>query len=179
MVSKGTPFIVSFSSRDAPTVRLYLIRNLNSMKSKLIKRLKDSRQELVNALETISPDTGITEEWTTKEVLAHIAGWDEVSAEAIQKLAAGKEPQVTVPQGIKAFNSEMAKTWAEKDYQQALFDFTNSREQFVAAIEALPDNLVNSKFTLPWGGKGSIAQIVEILADHEIEHGEDLHLKAE
>lgn len=145
------------------------------MKYTWIKRLKDSRQELNNALESISPEAGITEAWTIKEVLAHIAGWDDVCAAAIRILAAGDDPEVTVPQGIDAFNAEMAAAWAEKDYQQALQYFHKSRQEFITAIDSVPENLVTAEFTLPWGGKGTIKQIVDILANHELEHAEEIN----
>jgi hypothetical protein len=46
--------------------------------------------------------------------LAHIAGWDDVSAEAVRKLTAGEELQVIVPQGINTFNQQKATAWAVK-----------------------------------------------------------------
>lgn len=170
MVSKGTPFtfnhVVEARRRHASTIF--------PMKSILINRLNNARKELVDTLGSISPEAGITEAWTVKEVLAHIAGWDQVSTQAIQTLIAGQAPRVTVPQGIHAFNAEMAAAWMGKNYQQALQEFNLSRQAFIMAIESLPENLVDAEFTLPWGGQGTLEQIVDILAKHELEHIEDL-----
>jgi len=144
------------------------------MKQQLISRLNKGRKALNSALESIDPNTGITPEWTVKEVLAHIAGWDDVSAEALRILIAEENPQVTVPQGIDAFNREMAAAWADKKYAQAYKDFSTSREEFINTIEALPEDMVNAKFTLPWGGIGTLELIVDILSEHELEHVEDI-----
>ena len=144
------------------------------MKQQLISRLNKGRKALNSALESIDPNTGITPEWTVKEVLAHIAGWDDVSAEALRILIAEENPQVTVPQGIDAFNREMAAAWADKKYTQAYEDFSTSREEFIKTIEALPEDMVNAKFTLPWGGIGTLELIVDILSEHELEHAEDI-----
>jgi hypothetical protein len=147
------------------------------MKTQLIARLKKARTALTSALESIHPETGITPEWTIKEIMAHIAGWDDVSAEAIRKLTAGEQLKVTVPQGIHAFNEEMAATWAGKKYEHAFQDFSNSRKEFIDAIEAMPEHLVGSQFLLPWGDMGTLEQVVEILSNHETEHTEDIHNK--
>lgn len=144
------------------------------MKTQLVDRLNDARTTLLSAFKSINPESGVSAAWTTKEVLAHIASWDDVSAEAIRILAAGGEPRVTVPQGIDAFNNEMAQAWSGKCDDQALHDFINSRKKFIAAIEDLPDHLVTAKFTLPWGSKGTLQDIVDILAPHEEEHAKEL-----
>lgn len=144
-------------------------------KFQLVDRLKETRAVLVSAIAAIDPETGITPEWTVKEVLAHIAGWDDVSTEAIRILAEGGEPQVTVPQGIDAFNQDIAEGWAGKEYQQALQDFTQSRQRFIEAIETIPEKMIMMEFTLPWGPKGTIKNIVDILAEHELEHAEQLN----
>ena len=58
-------------------------------KAKLIQQLDEARAKMRAVLEGIDTRVEIYPTWTIKEVLAHIAGWDDVSASSLRLHAGG------------------------------------------------------------------------------------------
>ena len=78
-------------------------------------------------------------------------------------------------QGIDFYNAESVATREALSYKQIVQEWELAREQLKAAILEMPDDLLERPLLLPWGGMGTVAQIVAIFAHHEKEHAEEIH----
>ncbi len=143
-------------------------------KEALIQQLNQAREKLSTILKQVDPQSELIPNWTIKDMLAHISAWDEVCVDSLRVLAAGGEPRVTVHQSIDAFNDDATAAYRELNYDDVLQKLEANRAQFTAIINALPEKMLTTEFTLPWGGQGTVKGIVIILAEHEEEHVEEI-----
>jgi hypothetical protein len=59
-------------------------------------------------------------------------------------------------------------------YEQALADWEQTHDGLRQAVAELPAEKLAEKLVFPWGGKGTVARIVAIMAEHEREHAREL-----
>lgn len=141
-----------------------------STHAELITLLDKSRalmQELVNAT---TEKTQIYPPWTMKHLLAHLSGWDDASADSLRALAEGREPATPAIRGIDHYNAESVATREELPFDRIVHEWELAREQFKAAIQAVPAAKLDAPWLMPWARTGSAATIVHIMAEHEEEH---------
>jgi len=54
-------------------------------------------------------ETGVTGEWSVRDILAHVTTWEEEALKYLPVIAAGgRQPQYTAYGGLDAFNAQMA-----------------------------------------------------------------------
>lgn len=141
---------------------------------RLLERLDQARRAMQAALIDADRKREIYPLWTIKQILAHIAGWDEIAADALRAHAAGDTPRRLAASGIEAQNALMVAGCEELTYEQVVDNWRLARRRFKAAISEMPPEKLGEAFPFPWGGKGNTARIVAILADHEKEHAADI-----
>jgi len=145
--------------------------NLNTQ---LLQQLDNARARLNAVLETVNPQSELNPGITVKDMLAHIAAWDEVCVDSLRLLVAGEEPPVTVTQGIDAFNDKATTSYSDFGYEEVLQKLEMNRQQFTAIIDAMPEKMLTMEYTVPWGGLGTVSGIVKILSEHEEEHADEV-----
>ncbi len=142
--------------------------------NQLIQQLNYAREKLISALNKVDPQSAVNPGLTIKDMLAHISAWEEVCIDALRVLTAGEEPQVTVHQGIDAFNDQATVAYQEFSYEEVIQKLATNRQNFIALINKFPEAMLTKELNLPWGGAGTVRAIVKVLADHEKEHAEEI-----
>jgi uncharacterized protein (TIGR03083 family) len=140
----------------------------------LIQQLDHARQAMQALVAEIDTQMECYPGWTAKHLLAHIAGWDDAAASSLRAHAGGREPATPAVQGIDAYNAESVATRETLGYEHIVQEWELAREQLKAAILEMPEDLLDEPLLLPWGGTGTVAQIVAIFAHHEREHAEEI-----
>ncbi len=143
-------------------------------KSRLIERLDQARATMRAVLAIVDTHRSIYPDWTIKEVLAHIAGWDDASAASLRAHALGNEPATPAARGIDYYNAESVSTRETLDYDHVVKEWEMAREELKAAINDMPPDKLNQSMLFPWGDTGTIAQLVAIFAGHEKEHAKEI-----
>jgi len=142
----------------------------------LIERLETSRAMMIAHLEEIDKNRKIYPLWTVREILAHLSGWDDATIGFIRDLMAGREPATPAARGLDVYNAETVATREGLDYDHIYREYIETRRVLLDLIRQMPEEMVTQVATLPWGGKGTLEQIVlEIFGEHEEEHAEDVH----
>ncbi len=141
---------------------------------RLIERLDQGRRAMRALVTELDTSREIYPQWTIKEILAHIAGWDEVVTAALRAHAGGNEPDALAVKGVDAYNALLAQACEPLTVEQVVKDWKQARSQLKAALSELPPEKFREPLNYPWGWRGSVAQVVAILADHEKEHAEDI-----
>lgn len=140
----------------------------------LAHRLQSSRKALEDLLARLPHGEQVFPGWSARELQAHIAGWDQVTAAALRLHARGERVPVTITAGIDEHNRAMVQARASLDREQIAQDFRAQRAALLQALADLPDERFDQPLDFPWGDRGSVAYLVEIFVDHEQEHAAEL-----
>lgn len=140
----------------------------------LITRLEHSRAMMLTHLDQIDKNRKIYPLWTVREILAHLSGWDDATIAFIHTILEGGQPGLTLAaQGIDVYNAETVATREGLDYDHIYREYLQTRRVLLDLIRQMPEELVTEQYVLPWGGYGTLVDMVNIFAPHEEEHAED------
>lgn len=148
---------------------------MNSQKNILIERLKSARAHLNQFVSQAPTDKQIYPNWTLKQYLDHLSGWDDSIIESLNAHAKNEPVPQTAARGINAYNADTVTTREALSIEHTRREFIRSREAVIDAIQNLPDEKFDQPFTFAWGDTGTVADLVDIFAEHDEEHAE--HLK--
>jgi len=115
--------------------------------------------------------------WTIKELLAHLAGWDDACIASLRAFARGDAPATPASRGIDPYNASTVHEREALSLDHVIKEWSLSRKEFIAAIRELPDEKVSEAFVMPWGSRGTLADMVKIFAEHDVEHAEEIRAK--
>jgi hypothetical protein len=143
-------------------------------RERLIDQLDQAHAEMRAALAGAGPETAANHAWGVKELLAHLAGWDAVTRDALLGHAVGAPSATPARDGIDAYNARSVAARRGLSYEQTLEDWGRTREELRQALTALPVAKLAERLVFPWGPKGTVARLVAIIAGHEQEHAHEL-----
>ncbi len=147
---------------------------MNAEKQKLLAELDAARDRLEAALSRLDDQALIYNPWHVKELLDHIAGWDDAVIASLRSHAVGDVPAVTAPRGIDYYNAQTVSTRETLPLDHTRREFSVTRQLLKQLIQDLPDEKFSQALVLPWGRTGTVSEVVEIFVDHELEHAHDL-----
>ena len=142
--------------------------------SKLLEEFEQARQKTRRQLEGIDLQMEIYPNWTVKELLAHLAGWDDATVVALQAHNQGETTPLLALRGIDAYNTQTVGERAELGYEQIVGEWELVREQLVAILHELPLEQLSDRIVSPWGPMLSVERLIRIMVEHEEEHAEVL-----
>jgi hypothetical protein len=149
---------------------------MNLPKQELLRaQLHESRVRLETYLPKIAPGKEIYPGWDIKDILAHIAGWDEAILKTLQAHVTDKKQVITVKEGINNYNRQSVAARKGFEYKKILEEFHELRRLILDIIAGMTDAKLAQPFTSPWGQEVTVKDLVNIFSEHEDEHAEDLH----
>jgi len=148
---------------------------MNSQKKILVERLRKAREHLNQFVSQAPVDKQIYPNWTLKQYLDHLSGWDDAIIDSLNAHAKNEPAPQTAARGINAYNADTVTTRETLSFEHTRREFDRSREAVIETIQSLADEKFEQPFTFAWGDSGTVADLVEIFADHDEEHAE--HLK--
>ena len=107
-------------------------------RAQLIQRLDGAREKMQAALDGADVQREVCPNWTIKQVLAHITGWDEVCIPWLRAHAKGESPGTPTARGIDAFNAKSVAAREALSYDQVLQEWESVREGFKVALGEVP-----------------------------------------
>ncbi len=140
----------------------------------LISKMEQSRAKLDAALDKIAPQLEIYPAWKVKQVMDHIAGWDVLVYQTLEDYVRGEPPSNAVFGGIDRYNAESVTERKALSLEQSQQAYKAARERVIQVLHGLPPEMVNRKYSAPWGGMCTIASIVRIFVSHEQEHAQQI-----
>ena len=141
---------------------------------RLIERLNRSRNAMQRAVSSVDAELELCPGWTVREMLAHVAGWDEVGTSTVRAHAAGMAPEPLEIQGIDAYNNMLIAKCEALSHEEVIQYWRSARRELVDAVEETPPEKLREPAEFPWGEKGNITRLVSILAEHEMEHAHEI-----
>ena len=149
-------------------------------KPELIRTIRDAQQRVVGAIEHV-PDERLLEpamdDWTGKDLLAHMACWHDHSALVIEGLRAGRQPyDGTDPANTTdAFNQRTLREHLDDPPELTRRAFNESFTRLLAALEPVTDEELFVDDRWPWlGGEALVEMILWDTSRHYDAHREYL-----
>ena len=115
------------------------------------------KSEAIAALETVRGETqdainGIPEEkmavaafgtWSVKDVLCHLASWEQFAVPDLQRISRGHIPQLATLrlEEVDDWNVGLMRSRNLFSLPQAMFELEDSRRQFIDALNAQPEGV--------------------------------------
>ncbi len=146
-------------------------------KEKIIERFNQARQEVRGLLPQIDQHMEIYPGWTIKEVLAHLAGWDDATILALKAFLAGEAPPVPASRGIDPYNAQTVAERSNLNYDQIVREWDMVRDQLTPMLESLTDEKLAATIVAPWGPSMTVATLIRDMAEHEAEHADVLRAR--
>jgi hypothetical protein len=143
--------------------------------TQLTQALDEARAIMHSLIADLTPDSEIYPGWTLRQFLAHLTGWDDVTAATLRAHARGETPATPVSAGIDANNAESVATRETLDLDHIVKEWELARDELKAAIRTLSPEQMAAPLLHPWGRVGTVAKLVNIMIHHEgVEHAEEL-----
>jgi uncharacterized damage-inducible protein DinB len=143
-------------------------------KEETLARLAESRQTLHQAIEGLSEEemTQVQVEgvWTVKDVLGHIASWEETCLEPLRRYADGGPFEVEVIEDYLKWNDEQAARKRDIPLDAILDELATVRQGLVEAANRLSAGQWKQRVPFSWGGRGTIAEVLDVFYQHELGH---------
>jgi hypothetical protein len=144
------------------------------VRDRLIRDLDQAREAMRAVVAKVDPKREIYPGWTMKHVLAHIAGWDDATIASLQAHMGGEEPGTPAVRGIDYYNAESVATRESLSYEQVIHEWELAREQVKALLREMPEAKFKEPLLSAWGSTQTIAQLINVFVQHEIEHAEEI-----
>jgi len=144
------------------------------LKSALIQRLDEARHNLETVIPRVDKNKQIYPNWTLKQMLDHIAGWDDAIVTSLRAHVDGQVPGTPADRGIDYYNEQTVESRESLDFDRTYREFLASRRLLKQAIQEAPEEKLAMPFVVPWGPTGTISEVIEIFAGHEEEHTADI-----
>lgn len=140
-----------------------------------IQRYETARAEMLDILARAQDNPTIYEPWRMKEVLDHITGWDDAVIASIKSFLTGEVPATPASRGIDAYNAETVSSREAISYELSQREWEASRTELLDLLRKMTDEQLHTPFVFPWGGRGTIKNLVEIFTEHEETHAREIH----
>jgi uncharacterized damage-inducible protein DinB len=139
--------------------------------------LQDGRRQLLESLEGVDepasrlpvPGGG----WAVRDVLAHIASWDELHTGFLRAVLDG-EREFEVVAGFDddwaGWNGERVAEAASASFEELFDRLHQSRTEMVEALALLDEALLEERLGSPWGFEDTIRGFLIAQAMHDVAH---------
>jgi len=139
----------------------------------LLSEIDQIRTEMGKVVQEVDKDLMIYPGWTIKEMISHITAWEIVIHKALQAYTAGDPPYFLREQDFDIFNEEAVDFRASWSLEQVLQEWKDIRKDLKKTIKKLKETDLDVEMVLPWGSERTVAELIEIIGEHEGEHMND------
>lgn len=147
-----------------------------------IQQLRAARKEFSETIQ------GLTEEdflrarainkWTLKDLMAHIASWDEEIVRVLQTFTLSGESQYTYTisdlDGFSRWNDEQVAMRTALSANDAISEFESARRDLIQVVEGLTDPVLNRSRMTSWGKPETGFELILGQAEHDREHADQV-----
>ena len=142
--------------------------------SDLIAYIDGVRQKMEEVVAATDPTLTLCPGWTIKDAIGHITAWEIVIHKAIQVYKAGDPPFFLHEQDFDRFNQEAVNDRSDWTLEEVLREWKDVRSKLRETILGLDEAVLVEVLVLPWGSERTMAELIEILGEHESEHLENI-----
>ena len=147
-------------------------------KKHLLELLTESHSGLRATIEGIDPERPVYTDsgWRIRDIIGHLATWVRQVAKSLRAYQAGTEYAIpNLDEEEHGFNEQAVKEQRALTAEQVYMEWEQAFEDIKEVLEDIPLNFFPGDLLYPWGDeRGTIAELVEFLIDHDAEHREEI-----
>ncbi len=153
---------------------------LQARKEQIISGLDAARRQILEAAESIPPDSRevtFLGTWSLKDLLAHLAGWDHANQQAIQSILAGEIPAFYAnhDRDWKTFNARLVAEYKKDDFNDLLETVEKSHQQLIDSLSVVPAESLEADTGVRFKGyKVTIARLMQAETEDEKIHAQQI-----
>ncbi|MBK9094236.1 MAG: DinB family protein [Anaerolineae bacterium] len=148
----------------------------DNRRARIRTRLEEARQELLDVLDKITPDTEIqsTENpaWTVHDIVAHVTLSERGLQATVQRFLEGVE--LPADFSLNVWNERQVKKAANRSLAEMIAAMTGSRQGTLELLESLSDEQMAVEGMHPAGFRTTVAGVFKVMAYHERLHGAEI-----
>jgi hypothetical protein len=134
-------------------------------KSDLIRTIREAHQRMADAIEHVAAEQLLQpamDDWTGKDLLAHMAWWHDHSVLVIDALRAGREPydETDPANTTDAFNERTHREHLDDPPELSRRALSESFALLLVALEPLTDEDLFAEDRWPWLGGDDLAEMI-------------------
>lgn len=153
----------------------------SSWRRQLLARLAAERHFFFRQMFGIGADTlctsAVHENWTAKDLLAHVAAWDAFQAQRMSVVVNGRlheAEEIDGTNGMAARNARLYEQFKDIPLEQAVAMTLKERGGLLAILERMNDADLRRKIEMPSGWQTSMAEWVKWRHQHDAAHAAHL-----
>lgn len=146
-------------------------------RDELVDQLDKSRENFLELVEDLDEAAMVevltVDQWSIKDILAHLARWEAELVKLLWQLRQGQKPTTAHFKGdtVDAINARWKEEDRSRPFERVLSDFHGVRNQTLRRLEAFTDRELNDVKRFPWlNGKPLWQWIAADSYEHEAEH---------
>ena len=146
-------------------------------KADVERELDGAWQALELAVDDLSglemEQAGVVDGWSAKDLLGHIAFWDQEAARNLDLIANGKAQEIVWPGSPEAIDEWNEREWRKRrpwPLARVRKEWQESHRKVEQALARLPEG----KFDLDLGGRSALDLFASDTYDHYREHIQDI-----
>lgn len=145
---------------------------IHEPRAALVEALENSRARFMAAIESVPLPFVLYEDggWRLQDILSHIASWEREGLAALQAHAEGHEYTIPGFESLQKYNSEAHARRKNLAAEQVRTEWGMVRRELQYALTGVDPDRLSATLPFPWGGKGSVVDLIEGLIGHEAYH---------
>jgi uncharacterized damage-inducible protein DinB len=147
--------------------------------SEIISYLEFGRAEVLNAVDGLShremTQIPIFDEWTIKDVLCHIIGWDEWTLKNLPLILQNRAGEVSAVDP-DTLNQQSLEAWRDRPLSEVFTTIRATHQQIVDIVAGLDHKEIDMRRAR---GEQTItirSYVIDIMVNHERQHAEEIQL---
>jgi hypothetical protein len=150
---------------------------VNIGKALAIEKLQTERRRLEQNLAQLSENdmlqTGVVGEWSVKDVLAHLADWEQRFLDWYAADQRGEVPHPPAPgltwkrQDLDTLNRQIFEKHHDRPLPEILAEFRDTHERLMATVQAIPEKDIVAETRFVWIGKSAMYHWLTAYASHD------------
>jgi len=114
-------------------------------KEQVLTEMIEARRQLLTAAAALPPykqDDVLIGTWSVKDVLAHLAGWDDANLEAAHAVLAGRLPAFYAhhDHDWRSFNAQLVARYRRDDFAELLALVEETHRRLIEFVRVIPPN---------------------------------------
>lgn len=146
-----------------------MLKELEAISNKLAE-VHGVLSRTVSPLSEQAGQTMVTDQWTVKDVLAHLAGAERGMLRTAQGMASGKDPQL--PEGFDndENNARMVARRKAQTFAQVLDEVKTVHNDLSAFLDGITQEQLTLMGEHPLEGEISLKDLLVVIYSHEVTH---------
>jgi hypothetical protein len=121
----------------------YMAGAAQAKKDEIISGLIEARRRILETAEGLAPQERsrvFLGEWSTKELIAHLIGWDYTNAEAVREILAGQKPSFWshYDRDWQSYNAVLVAKYGRDDWMELMSAVHQSHRQLIDYLRTIP-----------------------------------------